>query len=182
MKKFAFLSALLVFGFFVNAQTRYMGTDNSVLSFFSHTSMEDIAGTNKTCKAIVLEAETGKFVCQADNKGFIFKSGLMQEHYNENYMETEKFKYSKFSGVIPEKVDYTKDGVYKVTLDGKMDIHGVVKDLKIPASITVKGDVVTVDAKFNVAMKDYNIRIPEAVGNKFAEAMEVTVKAELKKK
>ncbi len=181
MKKIALIATIAFAAPFVKAQV-YVGTENSVISFFSHTSMEDIDAKNTNCKAFVLKAETGEFVCQAANKGFTFKSGLMQEHFNENYMESDKYQYSKFSGKIADKIDYKKDGVYKVTMEGKMDIHGVVKDVKIPGTITVKGDIIQVDAKFNIAMKDYNIRIPEAVGNKFAEAMELTVKGELKKK
>jgi len=181
MKKIAFMIVFAASAMYGSAQV-FVGTDHSTIGFFSHTSMEDIEAKNSTCKAIVLKGETGEFVCQADNKGFTFKSGLMQEHFNENYMETDKFKYSTFKGKIPEKIDYSKDGTVKITMVGKMDIHGVVKDVTIPGTITIKGDVVTVDAKFNVAMKDYNIKIPEAVGNKFTDSMELTVKAELKKK
>jgi hypothetical protein len=181
MKKVVLLAVFAVSSLLTKAQV-FVGTDNGVVSFFSHTSMEDIDAKNKNCKAMVLKGEDGTFVCQLANKGFVFKSGLMQEHFNENYIESDKYQFSTIKGKITDKVDYSKDGVTKVTLDGKMDIHGVVKDVKIPATLTVKGDVVTIDAKFNVAMKDYNIRIPEAVGNKFAEAMEITVKGELKKK
>jgi hypothetical protein len=181
MKKTALLIVFLISGFLVSAQTIYKGTDSTVVSFFSHTSMEDIDGKNKTVTAVVLKADDGTFVCQISNKGFHFHSGLMEEHFNENYMESEKYKNSTFKGKIVEKVDYTKDGVTNVTLDGKMDIHGVSKDVKVPATVTVKGDQVTVNAKFPVVMKDYNIRIPEAVGNKLSESVDVTVRAVLKK-
>jgi polyisoprenoid-binding protein YceI len=181
MKKIALLSILLTSGILLNAQV-YMGTDKTVISFYSHTSMEDIAATNTLTKALVLKADSGKFVIQVSNKAFVFKSGLMQEHYNENYMETEKFPYCKFSGRILEKIDYTKDGTYKITMDGILDVHGVKKPRKIEGTMTIKGDMITVDSKFNVAMKEHDIKIPEAVGNKFAESMELTVKAELKKK
>jgi polyisoprenoid-binding protein YceI len=180
MKKIALLSTLLISGLMASAQI-FKGTDETVISFYSHTSMEDIDGKNKNVTAVVLKAETGEFVCQIKNKSFHFKSGLMEEHFNENYMESEKYPNSMLKGKITDKVDYTKDGTTKVTLDGKMSIHGVDKDVKIPATVTVKGDMVTVDAKFPVAMKDYNIKIPEVVGNKMAESMEVTVKAVLKK-
>ena len=181
MKKITIAALFLFSGFFASAQTIYKGTDETVVSFFSHTSMEDIDGTNKTVTAVVLKADDGTFVCRCANKGFHFHSELMEEHFNENYMESEKFPNSTFSGKIPEKVDYTKDGVTKVTLDGKMDIHGVKKDVKVPATLTVKGEQVTVDAKFPIVIKDYNIKIPEAVGNKLSETVDVTVKAILKK-
>ncbi|HXC05099.1 MAG TPA: YceI family protein [Bacteroidia bacterium] len=179
MKKTALLSVFLFSGFLASAQI-YKGTDETVISFFSHTSMEDIDGKSKI-STVVLKAEDGTFICQLGNKSFHFHSGLMEEHFNENYMESEKYKNSTCKGKIVEKVDYTKDGVTNVTLDGTMDIHGVTKPIKVPATITVKGDQVNVDAKFPISYKDYNIRIPEAVGNKFSESVEVTVKAVLKK-
>ncbi len=181
MKKVILLSFSLSCGLMISAQN-YVGTDKTVISFYSHTSMEDIAATNTITKAVVLKSETGEFVAQVSNKGFVFKSGLMQEHYNENYMETEKFPYCSFKGKIVEKIDYSKDGTYKITMDGTLDVHGVKKPRKIEGTLVIKGDIITIDSKFNVAMKDHDIKIPEAVGNKFAEAMELTVKAELLKK
>ncbi len=179
MKRTILVSALLASGLLVNAQM-YKGNDKTVISFFSHTTMEDIAATNNSSTP-VLKAETGEFIVQVGNKGFAFKSGLMQEHFNENYMESDKYPYCKFRGKIVEKVDYTKDGVTKITMDGTMDIHGVAKPRKIEGTLTVKGDEITIDSKFNVAMKDHDIKIPEAVGNKFTENMELTVKAVLVK-
>jgi hypothetical protein len=180
MKKIALVALLTISGYFAKSQI-FIGNDQTTISFFSHTSMEDIEAKNTTSKP-VLDGASGKFAIQSANKGYIFKSGLMQEHFNENYMESEKFQYSTFKGAIPEKVDYSKDGITKITMVGKMDMHGVIKDVKIPATLTVKGDQITIDAKFPIAMKDYEIHIPEAVGNKFAEAMEVTVHAVLIKK
>ena len=179
MKKTILVSAMLVSGLMLNAQL-YKGNDKSVISFFSHTTMEDIAAKN-TVSTPVLNSATGQFICQVANKGFEFKSALMMEHFNENYIESDKFPYCKFSGKIVEKVDYTKDGVTKITMDGNMDIHGVVKPRKIEGTLTVKGDEVTVDSKFLVVMKDHDIKIPEAVNTKLSENMELTVKAVLVK-
>jgi hypothetical protein len=181
MKKSLLLSFVLLTGVLAKAQI-YVGEDGKTeVSLYSHTAAEDISAKNTTPKP-VLKAETGGFAVQVGIKGFEFKSGLMQVHFNENYMESDKIPYAKFVGTFSEKVDYTKDGVYKITMKGKFDVHGVAVDREIPATLTVKGDEITIDAKFNVAMKDHNIKIPEAVGNKFTETMEVTVKSVLKKK
>ncbi|MFI5149915.1 MAG: YceI family protein [Bacteroidia bacterium] len=180
MKKIAIVSAFLLSGFLASAQTIYKGTDETVVSFFSHTSMEDIDGKSKIVTA-ALKAEDGTVVCQLANKSFHFHSGLMEEHFNENYIESEKYKNSTLKGKVVEKVDYSKDGVNNVTIEGTMDIHGVQKPVKVPATLTVKGDQITVDAKFPIVYKDYNVTIPTAVATKFSESVEVTVKAVLKK-
>jgi polyisoprenoid-binding protein YceI len=181
MKKIALLFAFAFAGLISKAQI-YIGTDKTVISFFSHTAMEDIAATNKVCKAVVLKADSGKFVIQVSNKAFEFKSGLMQEHFNENYIESDKYPYCKFSGKILEKINYAKNGTYKITMDGILDVHGVKKPRKIDGTLTVNGDEVTVDSKFMVSMKDHDIKIPEAVGNKLTDSIELTVKAVLAKK
>lgn len=181
MKKSLLITLTLFSAAVVQAQI-YVGIDGKTeVSLYSHTAMEDISAKSTTAKP-VLKAETGGFAVQVGIKGFEFKSGLMQTHFNENYMESDKYSHAKFVGTINEKVDYTKDGVNKITMTGKFEVHGVTQDRTIPATLTVKGDEITVDAVFNVAMKDHNIKIPEAVGNKFTEAMQVTVKSVLKKK
>ena len=124
---------------------------------------------------MLLNTKTNDVIAQVMIKGFIFPNGLMQEHFNENYMESDKYPKSTFKGKINEKVDYTKDGTHNVTITGNLEVHGVTKPRTLPATITIKGGVITVDLKFNIALKDHEIKVPEAVGAKIAENIEVTV-------
>jgi hypothetical protein len=175
MKKSALLLIALVAGALsLNAQI-YKGSKTTV-SFFSSTPVEDISATD-TIATMLLNSKTGDVIANISIKGFVFPNVLMQEHFNENYMESDKFPMGSFKGKINETVDYTKDGTHNVTITGTLTIHGVAKPRTIPATVTVKGSTVTVDCKFEVALVDHDIKVPEAVGAKIAEKIQVTVKS-----
>ena len=178
MKSKTILSVAGVFfsAFALNAQI-YMGKTCEI-SFFSKGPIEDISAVNKTTKPI-LNTATGDIAVKITIKGFEFEKKLMQEHFNEKYMESDKFPYTTFTGKINEAVDYKKDGVYKVTVTGKLNIHGVEKERTIEGTVTVKGGDVLLDSKFNVALKDHNIEIPSIVVQNIAEVVQVSIKSDL---
>ena len=155
----------------------YTGKSYEV-SFFSDGPIEDISAVSKSAQAMMNTAKN-TIALKVTIKGFHFEKQLMEEHFNEKYMESDKYPYAEFSGTIKDSVDYKKDGVYKVTVLGKLKMHGVEKERTIPGTITVKGGVITVDAKFDVALKDHNIEIPTLVAQNIAEVVAVTVKLTL---
>lgn len=177
MKKSAlFILALVAGAFSLNAQ---IYKDNkTTVSFFSSTPVEDISATD-TVATMLLNSKTGDVIANISIKGFVFPNLLMQEHFNENYMESDKFPMGSFKGKIKETIDYTKDGTYNVNIEGTLTIHGVAKPRTIPATVIVKGSSVTVDCKFEVALVDHNIEVPQAVGTKIAEKIQVTVNTTL---
>ena len=183
----AAFSSLFVLG----AEAQILMGKSAEISFFSATPMENISATNKVTKPI-LNTATGDVLVKVGISGFTFEKALMQEHFNENYMETDKEgpkdakgqvtypnRMATFKGKINEKVDYTKDGTYKVTVTGKLTIHNVEKDRTIEAVLTVKGGSVTVDTVFKVPLKDHNITVPELLYQKIAEVVDVKMHAEL---
>ncbi|MGL4596525.1 MAG: YceI family protein [Bacteroidia bacterium] len=172
MKKFLFAIALVGASFAANAQA--MKGKVTDVSFYSHTALEDIKAESKT-STIILVPATNTFIAEIKIKSFDFPNELMEEHFNENYMESEKFPTAKFTGKIQEKIDYTKDGTYNITMVGKLLCHGVEKDRTVTGTLTVKGGEVTVDCKFDIKLQDHSIKVPEAVGAKIAENIEVTV-------
>lgn len=153
------------------------------VTFFSSTPLENIEAFNNEA-ASVIDASTGDFAFQLPIKSFTFEKALMQEHFNENYMESSKYPKSTYVGKITDMsaVDFTKDGKYNVETKGKLTMHGVTKDVTIPATITVKGGEVTANAKFLVNPDDYKIKIPGVVKDKIAKNIEVTVNSIHKKK
>lgn len=161
---------------------KYM-TRTGKVTFFSSTPIENIEAFNNET-ASVLNAENGEFVFQVPIKSFKFEKSLMQEHFNENYMESSKYPKATYKGEIADAgaVNFDKDGTYEVNTNGKLTIHGVTKDVSLPGTVTVKGDKVTVNSKFNVKPKDYEINIPGLVEDKIAESIEVTVNSILEKK
>jgi polyisoprenoid-binding protein YceI len=164
--------AVLAAAVSLNAQI-YKGTKTSV-SFFSSTPLEDISAKD-TVATMLLNSKTGDVIANISIKGFVFPNALMQEHFNENYMESDKYPMGSFKGKINETIDYTKDGTHTVTMTGTLTVHGVAKPRTFTATLVVKGNSVTVDSKFNIALADHNIAVPEAVGAKIAEKIDVTV-------
>src|SRR4051812_24269056 len=148
----------------------FVGSDCTV-SFFSATSMENIDAVNKTVKP-VFNSMNGDVLFRIQNTAFKFKSQLMEDHFNENYMESEKFPTSSFKGRINEKVDYTVNGETKVTATGTMNIHGVDKECTIEGTITVKDGQLIFHSKFPVKLADYKIQVPSLVGVNIAESID----------
>ena len=108
----------------------------------------------------------------------------MQEHFNENYMESDKYPKSDFAGTITNisEINFTKDGTYKAVVSGKLTIHGVPKDVTETGSIVVKGNNATLKAKFAVLLKDYKVEIPSLVADKVAKEAALSIDCELTKK
>ncbi len=167
-----FIIALLVLP--LTAQ-KYM-TRNGYIGFLSHTPLEDIKGDNNQV-ASVLDISTGGIVFQVLIKSFHFEKALMEEHFNENYLESEKFPKSTFNGKIMNLsgIDFSKNGTYDVIVEGDLTIHGVTNKVSAKGTIEVKPDGIYAGSKFNLVPEDYKIEIPGIVRNNIAKSMEITV-------
>lgn len=148
------------------------------ITFFSKSPLEDIDATNKGA-LIVLNTATSDIQVKVSISNFKFKNALMEEHFNENYMETEKFPNAVFKGKINEKIDWTKDGENKVTITGKMEMHGVTKDETYTGTIKKVGNELTLDGKFKIKVADYGIKVPSLYVKNIAEIVDVDVKSVL---
>ncbi|OSZ79091.1 hypothetical protein CAP35_12820 [Chitinophagaceae bacterium IBVUCB1] len=181
MKKIVMIALLSASAYGAMAQ-KYV-TRTGRVSFFSTTPVENIEAVNNEAGA-VLDSKTGDVVYQLAIKSFKFEKALMQEHFNENYMESDKYPKADFKGKITDisKVNFAKDGKYDVVSTGKMTIHGVTKDVTIPGTVTVKGNQAVMNSKFKIKPQDYKINIPKLVENKIAKEIEVTVNSILDKK
>jgi polyisoprenoid-binding protein YceI len=120
--------------------------------------------------------KNGQVVFSVLIKGFVFKNALMQDHFNENYLESTKYPKADFKGFITNinAVDFSKDGVYNIVADGDLTIHGITKKVQSPGTLEVKGTNVIVTAKFKVVLKDYNVT-GNYIGTKIAPEVEITV-------
>jgi polyisoprenoid-binding protein YceI len=144
----------------------------SAVTFFSDAAIEDITATTTKASGIIDLSEK-KFAFSIPISEFEFEKSLMKEHFNEKYMETEKFPKATFSGTIDS---FDKDAAeQQVKASGKLTIHGVTRDVEIPASIKKEGAMKRVNAKFVVRLEDYGIQIPQLLFQNIAESVEVTV-------
>ena len=180
MKKIILINLDIVLSGALSAQGKYFTRDGHI-DFFSSTSIEDIKANNNkvTC---VLDAETGEIEFAVLMKAFEFKKALMEEHFNENYVESEKFPKSKFKGMIINigEVDFAKDGSYDVAVEGVLTIHGESNEVEAIGIIKVKGEDIVTFSEFHVSPEDYNIEIPGVVRDKIAKELLITVEALLK--
>jgi polyisoprenoid-binding protein YceI len=160
------------------AQNKFF-TKNGKIYFnaTSPSSPEKIEASNE--KAIAkLDVSSGEIEFGVLMKGFTFEKALMQEHFNENYIESDKFPKAIFKGNVSNisTVLLTKDGVYPVKVKGTMTLHGVSKDVIADGSLTVKdGKVTAGTSNFKLVLKDYGIEIPSLVKEKVAEQADIKV-------
>ena len=157
-------------------------TRSGTVSFYSHAPMEDIVAVNKQASC-VLDLETGSFAFQVPIRGFVFPNALMQEHFNENYLESHHFPKATFKGNIDHWLEL-KIGPdpQDVAVTGTLNIHGVSLEISESGTLARAGDGINGLATFEVAPADYDIRIPKIVRNNIARIIQVTVNVKLQQK
>lgn len=163
-----------------HGQTLY-STSIGEVSFFSDTPLENIQAVNKKTGSII-NATSRELAVQMRITDFVFPNKLMQEHFNENYLESEKYPTASFKGKIKEQVDLMIPGTYPVTSEGSLTIHGVTKPAAIKGTIISSGNELKLDFKFQVKPEVYQIEVPSLVITKIAETIDVTGKMTLAKK
>ncbi|WP_316825825.1 YceI family protein [Pedobacter miscanthi] len=145
-------------------------------SFFSTTPIEDIDAQSKT-GASAINTKTNDIIFKINNTSFQFKKKLMQEHFNENYMESDKFPTSDFKGKIVEQIDFSKPGTYPITVKGNLQIHGITKEYTAKGSLVITADEAKATSAFNVKLADHDIKIPTIVFKQIAETVQVKMTA-----
>ena len=156
-------------------------TGTGEVSFYSDTPLETIEAVNKKTGSII-NATSRELAVQMKITDFIFPNKLMQEHFNENYLESEKYPTASFKGKIQEQHDLSKAGNYLVTAEGSLTIHGVTKPVTVKGTILSSGTDLKLDFKFQVKPEAYQIEVPSLVITKIAETIDVTGKMTLVKK
>ena len=175
MKYFLLIVAIsLVSMTTTNAQT--LITKNGKITFFSKTSMENIEAVNNQVVS-VLDTKTGALLFSVQVTGFLFKKALMQEHFNEEYMESNKYPKATFKGTIADisKVNFAKDGNYAVRVTGSLIVHGLTNNVTVPGIISIVGGKVNAAATFKILVADYKIDIPKMVAGNISKSIEIKV-------
>jgi hypothetical protein len=167
---------LLISSFFARAQETYF-SKTGVIDFFSSTPIEDIKAENNEVVSI-LNIKTGEISFGLLIKSFQFENKLMQEHFNENYMESDKFPKAKFEGKIinNKEIDYISIGTYDAQIKGKITIHGVIRKIEPTAKIIVKEDGISAASFIRLKPEDFQIEIPAVVRNNIAKIIDVNIK------
>lgn len=181
MKKILILSIALIIANIVFAQ-KILTRSGTIKFDASMPNFVEIVGKSNTVSAILDEA-TGNFASSAIIKSFRFKSPLMEEHFNENYLESSKFPNSTFKGKIVG-FDAKKLSTAKTAYDveGDLTLHGVTKKIKTKIYISLDGSRVVIKGNFSVHAQDYNIEIPSLVKENFAEQIKIILDFDLETK
>src|SRR5690606_18210070 len=147
--------------------------------FFSHAPMEDIEAHNYQVTSI-FDMESGELAFSLMINGFEFEKALMQEHFNEKYLHSDKYPKATFKGKILklDELDLSKEGEHKVKIKGEMHIHGVSKEVETEGTLSAKAGKIIGKAKFPIVIEDYNIEIPSLVKDNIDKIIDVTVNIE----
>jgi len=174
LKKFAAAAVMLVL-VHSGAHSQVYLTRAGFVGFYSKMPLEDIkAENNQVFAAVDPGKKTVAFTLLL--KGFVFTKQLMQEHFNENYVESDKYPKASFSGSFSGDLPLDKEGTYKVTVKGNLSLHNVTRPIETPATLEVKGGRILGQAEFKVKPEDFNITIPSVVRDKIAQEMRVNVR------
>ena len=156
----------------LHAQDVIFGTKQGNISFFSKAPLEDIDAKNDKVTSL-LNTSNNEVAVRVPIHEFQFRNKLMQEHFNENYMESEKYPYATFKGKVNETIDFGKPGNYDVSATGVLNIHGVNQKRTLTGKLQITETNMVLDTKFEVLLKDHKIKIPTLVFNKIAEKIAV---------
>ena len=174
MKKIILIAVLFLNITAINAQKFF--TKNGKLSFYSKATMENIKADNNQVLSVI-NTSTGELQFSVLIKSFHFDKALMEEHFNSDYLQSDKFPKASFKGKVNDlsKVDFKKDGTYSVTVSGDLTIHGITKNVTAPGTITIAAGKISADSKFPVTLSDYNVTIPALVKDNIAKTVDITV-------
>lgn len=178
-KAFLFSVVLTLSVSLVFAQDRFY-TKTGKITFYSKAPLEEDEAVNKTVTA-VLDSKSGALQFLALMKSFEFEKALMQQHFNENYVESDKYPKAEFKGSITNnaQVNYLKQGSYPVKVKGQLTIHGVTKDIETAGTLKINNNTVDATSTFNVLLSDYKIKIPSIVKDKLSNTIKITVDCQL---
>jgi hypothetical protein len=173
------LTLVLVVASLQASSQKYM-TKTGHIEFNANTPVEKIEAVNNAA-ACLLDIQTGNLDVIVQIKSFVFEKQLMQEHFNENYLESDQFPKASFKGKITnlKNINVNNDGEYPAEVAGKLTIHGVTKDIKSQGKISVKGKKVIVKSTFSVLLSEYDIDIPGAVKDKISKEARVSLQCSL---
>lgn len=171
MRTLFFFALIALMG--TNAIAQKYLSNESYIRFYSEAPLEDIEAINEESRS-VLDLATNQIVATVPITGFQFEKKLMQEHFNENYLESDKYPQGTLKAQL-EGIDW-ENPEKEVTAKGEMTIHGRTNEVNLTGTVVKNGDDIVVEAVFMIQLQDYKIKIPKAVFYNIAESVEVTVK------
>lgn len=164
------------------AQSKYIDKNGTLIFEASEALFEEVKATNESVTAI-LNIDTNEIASLGLVKGFRFKNSLMEEHFNENYIESETYPKATFKGKLLDfNFSDLSENMTDITVDGKLELHGKEKEIRTTLKIKKSGDSIIIQGSFNVTPDDFDIEIPNIVKNKIAKEINVSLDFKLSQK
>jgi len=175
MKKLVFFLFLFAASVSSLSAQKYL-TRTGHIWFFSSTPVEDIEAHTRQATSI-LNGETGEVVFQVLMKGFQFEKALMQEHFNEKYVESDKYPKAVFKGQIEDfdALNLNESGTHEVTVAGTLTLHGKTQQVSAPGKLVISDSGIAASSEFVLKLEDYDIKVPGVVREKIAETISIHV-------
>lgn len=175
MKKFLIL-IFFAAGFLNSGFSQTYVTKNGMIRFYSDAPLEKIEAVNRTVNVALL-TPTGDFFFKVLIKSFNFEKAMMQQHFNEDYLESDKYPEATLLAKVTnlKDINFKKDGTYPAVVEGKLTIHGQTQMVKQNGTFEIRNGAVTAKAKFNILLADYNVSVPNTLVNNISKSLEITV-------
>lgn len=176
-----FVSLLVGISCLQPLQAQFYQTTSASVRFYSSAPVEDIEAVSKEGVSVI-NSDNGDISFKVKMRSFRFEKALMQEHFNENYVESERFPDASFKGKSMEKIDVSSTAAQKVIFKGTFTVHGVSKQRELPVTIKMSrdGKTMSLSSEFKVKCEDHDIKIPKILWENIAEVIDVFVNAEFK--
>ncbi|MCD6180327.1 MAG: YceI family protein [Bacteroidales bacterium] len=176
-----FLLIILISFLAVTAQAQKQITKTGTVEIFSETPLFTIDGINKKV-ASILNTETGDIVASTLVRSFKFEEALVEEHFNENYIESHKFTKSVFKGKIInfDVANFSIDGSYDVLFQGKFTIHGETRDIEEKGIITVKDGLISAESEFHISLENYKVKVEKSYKKAIKDEILLKIKFDYK--
>ena len=172
MKKILILVVVPIFLF-----SQKYTVDNSTVTFFSSAPIEDIKAESSNLQGVV-DFSSNEFFFRIPINSFIFPSSLMQQHFNESYLESHLYPLSIFKGTIDNQSN-SSNKIQFISNEGVILIHGIEKNIIIETDLVLKNDEIVFSSQFLIRLKDFDIKVPKMFVDNIAEVIEVSVKGTL---
>jgi hypothetical protein len=173
MKLFLILCTILAAAPALSAQPVYTLSEG-VISFFSESPLEDISAENKSIRSI-LNTSSHEIAFIVPVRQFHFKKALMEEHFNEKYLESDVYPMATFKGTLSGMNDITRDTVWPATASGTLRIHGIDRPVTCTGTVEMKKGTITVRSTFRVALEDYRVPLPKLLTQNIADTIDVRI-------
>jgi hypothetical protein len=179
MARIVIISILMLFASFTSEAQNVFFTKTGHLYFLSHTDAIDIDGNNNQVTSFV-NTGNGEIVFQMLIKSFKFTLATAEEHFNETYMESDKYPKASFKGTVTnlKDINFSTNGTYNAIVKGEMNIHGIARPMEQIGTVTIKDGKIYASSTFKINIDDYNIAVPKIVEDRVAKIVDVKIELE----